>query len=52
VNYNTRKYPERWQRFVDFTYNQIKKLMTAYGSIDVLWLDGGWVRPFPSEEAE
>lgn len=44
-NYDTRKYPERWQRFRDFTYNQIKELMTQYGSIDILWLDGGWVRP-------
>jgi alpha-L-fucosidase len=52
VNYNTRKYPERWQRFADFTYNQIEELMTSCGSIDILWLDGGWVRPFPSEEAE
>jgi alpha-L-fucosidase len=52
VNYNTRKYPERWQRFMDFTYSQIEELMTSHGSIDVLWLDGGWVRPFPSEEVE
>ncbi len=44
-NYDIRKYPERWQRFKDFTYNQIKELTTEYGSIDILWLDGGWVRP-------
>ncbi|NIM18320.1 MAG: alpha-L-fucosidase [Candidatus Aminicenantes bacterium] len=44
-NYDTRKYPDRWQRFRDFTYNQIKELMTQYGSVDILWLDGGWVRP-------
>jgi alpha-L-fucosidase len=52
VNYNTRQYPERWQRFKDFTYNQIEELMTGYGKVDILWLDGGQVRPFPSEEAE
>lgn len=52
VNYNTRKYPERWQRFKDFTYNQIEELMAGYGKVDILWLDGGQVRPFPSEEAE
>jgi alpha-L-fucosidase len=52
VNYDTKKYPERWQRFKDFTYNQIEELMTDYGKIDILWLDGGWVRAFPSEEAE
>jgi alpha-L-fucosidase len=45
VNYDPQKYPERWQRFVDFTYQQIEELMTGYGSVDILWLDGGWVRP-------
>ncbi len=45
VNYDTRKYPERWQRFVDFTHAQIGELTTNYGRIDILWLDGGWVRP-------
>ncbi len=44
-NYDTRKYPERWQRFCDFTYGQIEELMTGYGRVDILWLDGGWVRP-------
>ena len=32
--------------FKTFTYNQIKELMTEYGKMDILWLDGGWVRPF------
>ncbi|QMU28554.1 alpha-L-fucosidase [Adhaeribacter radiodurans] len=45
VNYNPAKYPERWQKFKDFTYNQIGELMTDYGAVDILWLDGGWVRP-------
>jgi len=45
VNYDTAKYPERWQRFNDFTYNQLEELMTGYGPVDILWLDGGWVRP-------
>lgn len=44
-NYDIRKYPERWKRFQDFTYNQINELVTDYGEIDILWLDGGWVRP-------
>ncbi len=44
-NYDTRKYPERWQRFRDFTYSQIEELMTEMGPMDILWLDGGWVRP-------
>jgi len=45
VNYNPAKYPERWQQFRDFTYNQIEEIMTGYGKMDILWLDGGWVRP-------
>ncbi|WP_116128007.1 alpha-L-fucosidase [Lewinella sp. IMCC34183] len=45
VNYDIRRYPERWKAYQDFTYNQIEELMTQYGDIDILWLDGGWVRP-------
>lgn len=45
VNYDPTKYPERWKQFKDFTYGQIKELMTDYGRIDILWLDGAWVRP-------
>lgn len=46
VNYDPEKYPERWDGFKRFTYNQIEELMTDYGKVDILWLDGGWVRPF------
>jgi alpha-L-fucosidase len=45
VNYDPKKYPEKWNQFKDYTYNQVKELMTGYGSMDILWLDGGWVRP-------
>lgn len=45
VSYSPKKYPERWQKFKDFTYNQIEELMSDYGKMDILWLDGGWVRP-------
>ena len=45
VNYDPERYPERWQRFCDFTFRQIEELMTGYGPVDVLWLDGGWIRP-------
>jgi alpha-L-fucosidase len=44
VNYDIRKFPERWEKFKRFTYNQIQELMNDYGSVDILWLDGGWVR--------
>ncbi|WP_460673272.1 alpha-L-fucosidase [Larkinella ripae] len=45
VTYDPKKYPELWKKFSDFTYNQIQELMTDYGKVDILWLDGGWVRP-------
>ena len=44
VNYDPEIYPERWEKFVQFTHNQVMELMTGYGKIDILWLDGGWVR--------
>ncbi|MCE7040788.1 alpha-L-fucosidase [Dyadobacter sp. CY312] len=44
--YDPKKKPEIWEKFKNFTYNQIEELMTDYGSVDILWLDGGWVRPF------
>ncbi|WP_321997138.1 alpha-L-fucosidase [Draconibacterium orientale] len=43
VNYDPAVYPEKWERFVQFTQNQIMELMSDYGKIDILWLDGGWV---------
>ena len=45
VNYNPEKYPEKWKAYKQFTYNQIQELTSQYGPIDLLWLDGGWVRP-------
>ena len=43
--YDTAKHPEKWARFREFTKSQILELLENYGPIDVLWLDGGWVRP-------
>lgn len=45
VNYDIKKYPDRWQRFCTYTYKQIEELMSQYGKVDILWLDGGWVSP-------
>lgn len=50
VNYDPAVYPERWERFVQFTQNQIMELMTDYGKVDILWLDGGWVANHSDEE--
>lgn len=43
VNYEPESDPENWQKYVDFTHNQILELLTDYGKVDILWLDGGWV---------
>jgi len=45
VNYDPAKHPERWENFKKFTFNQIEELMSDYGSVDILWLDGAWVQP-------
>ena len=45
VNYSIEKHPDLWRKFQEYTYGQIEELMTGYGSIDILWLDGGWVNP-------
>jgi alpha-L-fucosidase len=51
-NYDIQKFPWRWNQFKSFTYNQISELMHNYGSIDILWLDGGWVRPLKTVNEE
>lgn len=43
ANYNTEEYPKLWEKFVEYTHNQLEELTSNYGKVDVLWLDGGWV---------
>jgi alpha-L-fucosidase len=52
VNYDPGLYPEKWEKFTQFTHNQIMELMTDYGKIDILWLDGGWVAKKPEASFE
>jgi alpha-L-fucosidase len=49
-NYDIKKYPDRWEKYVQFTHNQILELMSDYGKMDILWLDGGWVCKTSDEE--
>jgi alpha-L-fucosidase len=35
---------EAWARFGDDLMTQLTELLTHYGTIDVLWFDGGWER--------
>lgn len=50
VNYKINKYPDRWEKFVEFSHNQIDELMSNYGKVDILWMDGGWVRPLTKSQ--
>ncbi|MCU0456133.1 MAG: alpha-L-fucosidase [Bacteroidales bacterium] len=51
ANYNIKAYPERWENFVQYTHGQILELLSGdYGPMDILWLDGGWVRKRTDEE--
>lgn len=51
-NYSIQKHPDQWKKFVDYTHNQINELMSDYGKVDILWLDGGWVRKKTPEEVK
>lgn len=42
-SYDISENPERWERFVQFTHNQVKELADRYAPLDILWFDAGWV---------
>jgi alpha-L-fucosidase len=50
VNYEPEANPEKWNKYIDFTHNQILELLTDYGKVDILWLDGGWVAKTPKTD--
>ena len=52
VNYDIKKYPERWEKFVQYTHGQILELVKNYGPLDILWLDGGWVQRLTDREIQ
>lgn len=35
---------ETWQKFLAFNNNQLREIMTNYGTVDLLWFDGDWER--------
>jgi alpha-L-fucosidase len=52
-NYDIEKNQWRWNQFKRYTYHQIEELVSGdYGAIDILWLDGGWVRPARKGDTE
>ncbi|MCF8369282.1 MAG: alpha-L-fucosidase [Bacteroidales bacterium] len=52
VNYEPEANPEVWEKFINFTHNQILELLTDFGQVDILWLDGGWVAKSSKEQIE
>jgi alpha-L-fucosidase len=50
ANYSIAKHPDQWKKYVDFTHNQVNELISDYGRMDILWLDGGWVRTKTNDE--
>lgn len=42
-SYDPREKPELWEKFVEFTHNQIMELATNYGQLDIMWFDAAWV---------
>lgn len=43
-SYSVEKNPERWNRFQEYTRNQILEIIKNYGRIEAIWLDGGQVQ--------
>ena len=40
-SYDPDEKPEKWRKFQEFVYAQLKELISDYGKIDALWYDGG-----------
>jgi alpha-L-fucosidase len=36
--------PQRWPKFVEVMFAQVRELLTNYGEIACIWFDGGWER--------
>ena len=36
--------PRAWERFKDFTRDQLEEVVEGYGPFNMVWLDAGWVR--------
>ena len=40
-SYDPKEYPEVWNRFKEYTKNQVLELCENYGKLDILWFDAG-----------
>lgn len=42
ADYDTKEHPDLWQKYVNYVHKELFELISEYGPIDLLWLDGGW----------
>ena len=52
VNYDIKKWPHRWESFKRYTHNQMEEILSNYGKVDILWMDGGWVCPENNQDID
>lgn len=45
TSYDPVQHPDIWELFVKYTHNQLREIAVQNGPVDILWLDGGQVRP-------
>ena len=41
-----------WNRFQEYTKNQVLELCENYGKLDILWFDAGWVSESNGQDIE
>lgn len=44
ITYDSAAKPEKWKRFKRFFRDQVLELVKDYGPLDILWLDGVWLK--------
>lgn len=50
VGYDIDENPELWNKFVEFTENQMLEIVKNYNPIDIMWLDAGQVIPSNNQD--
>jgi alpha-L-fucosidase len=48
-NYDVTAAPEKWRRYLEFLHAQVGELVSDFGPLDLLWLDGGGGADYDSE---
>ena len=51
-SYDPKEYPNVWNRFKEYTKNQVLELCENYGKLDILWFDAGWVSESNGQDIE